>query len=1283
MYLRRHGAYLDLQLVIIFIVSIQYRTALNAYVLPEKEEIIEIQSDNEDEPMGETNEKQFRKWYTGRLKALERRYSNIFDNVIKDIIASDDTSLSDAKKKAIKTVLSFLFTVVCSGESINLFEQLYHYDAQHRIEAVKYLVKNMEKMSFSDDSKSLLKDSIGERISDDSPNVVNEVLKFDTNKLKTWMGYKELYAKLMCILRKTLDQPSSWEATGTMAIKHLTALRISNNDSIELLVEILPLLLQPSTLSVGFLQQILNSPLANQVDFIKSCQIATASITNNREAFLECILEQFEGKSKLPLTAKIMEYIEKLNGDEIPLYKAFYSMLLLTYSITDYITLQMGSEILAFVKRFQGLYKMSFVGNKNKWTTTVALGTYPIDINVLCIRNVINVVNWKTHHSFEFVDFSRTTPGIFLLHGIYEYFITAIQKYQHKKKRLATFTDTLSHFYEKAFTKLEQRMEFLSNYFVADVAPANPNTSYKIDVASETQTFIIREVNTMIEENISYGGKLCGLQSFIRILGGLRSSDATVRQASFDTLEGLSKFKKFKYSTLISKLRKRESEILLDENQLPLILYTIFNKQSPDLSANLKEFFDYIRSDTEGNFLTASLLEILTHVNTDEIFKSTTLPALSILNTAVSDMNVQSQKMIVLHKSQSIIVQNVLSRFTQQTVPIAKIGTEAWQFLLTSAQQYGIHLKKGSKELPITNALAEVLNSELLNKLSVEQQEQIIAALVNSATYSESIDLPRALTKYFKQLEIDAKVGIGLLNEMAKYQSVVSMDVDDAPPVRQRRITGAASDLGPEILRLKSWKCGTTWLEYLQNKHKIANSHLLIPPLFEILKKCLQFEDQSNVEYVKQLVLSCLHDICVAIAPNGQNTSNLIPEKIFKIEPVVQCIRGTQNPQTHHHALRLLAHSAQMLPDQVLHNMMDIFTFMGSSVVRHDDAYSFQIITHIIEAIVPILTRFDGAKSTEKRNELVIPVLKVFADIILDVPEHRRLPLYTKLMDTIGVNDYLWMFLIILLESHVTHHVNETEKTTERSTLHIDRPQRVEVALALSKEFSCETIVIASTKLISFLHKLPANKPIDDSEKLSKDILAVFNVNSLSKKQYRHFKYETIKFINTLTSSVEFVNKVVHLNEDQAKTMKELYQEAIITILTFIPMVSRAAEQATELVHIDYWKAVLHNCFDTLENIISLLSPNVLLVVVHGLLLKNQLASVRRRVIELLINKLVRNSSVFNEENETELLNLIGKHFNIFLEFLLNFLVISIFFKFYRPINKDRSVNCSRKYHIE
>ena len=41
------------------------------------------------------------------------------------------------------------------------------------------------------------------------------------------------------------------------------------------------------------------------------------------------------------------------------------------------------------------------------------------------------------------------------------------------------------------------------------------------------------------------------------------------------------------------------------------------------------------------------------------------------------------------------------------------------------------------------------------------------------------------------------------------------------------------------------------------------------------------------------------------------------------------------------------------LPPLVLHNVMSIFMFMGSNILRRDDPYSLQVITETISTVLP------------------------------------------------------------------------------------------------------------------------------------------------------------------------------------------------------------------------------------------------------------------------------------------------------------------------------------------
>lgn len=55
---------------------------------------------------------------------------------------------------------------------------------------------------------------------------------------------------------------------------------------------------------------------------------------------------------------------------------------------------------------------------------------------------------------------------------------------------------------------------------------------------------------------------------------------------------------------------------------------------------------------------------------------------------------------------------------------------------------------------------------------------------------------------------------------------------------------------------------------------------------------------------------------------------------VFKIENVDRCV---------------------FFQDKVLHNIMSIFTFMGASVMRLDDTYSFQVINKTVKMVIPAL----------------------------------------------------------------------------------------------------------------------------------------------------------------------------------------------------------------------------------------------------------------------------------------------------------------------------------------
>ena len=115
----------------------------------------------------------------------------------------------------------------------------------------------------------------------------------------------------------------------------------------------------------------------------------------------------------------------------------------------------------------------------------------------------------------------------------------------------------------------------------------------------------------------------------------------------------------------------------------------------------------------------------------------------------------------------------------------------------------------------------------------------------------------------------------------------------------------------PLIIEAKEWKKGISLLELVQSKKKLLKTNVLIKPLFDILKFCLDQEEQTSFEYTKQLVLGCLLDCCKKISTDD---SENVSENNLNVELVVQCLRASPNPQTHHHALMLLSYLSAVIP---------------------------------------------------------------------------------------------------------------------------------------------------------------------------------------------------------------------------------------------------------------------------------------------------------------------------------------------------------------------------------
>uniref|UniRef100_A0A8C3XDM0 HEAT repeat-containing protein 1 n=1 Tax=Catagonus wagneri TaxID=51154 RepID=A0A8C3XDM0_9CETA len=428
------------------------------------------------------------------------------------------------------------------------------------------------------------------------------------------------------------------------------------------------------------------------------------------------------------------------------------------------------------------------------------------------------------------------------------------------------------------------------------------------------------------------------------------------------------------------------------------------------------------------------------------------------------------------------------------------------------------------------------------------------------------------------------------------------------------------------------WQRVTLILELLQHKKKLKSPQILIPTLFNLLSRCLEPlpPEQGSMEYTKQLILSCLLNICQKLSPDGSKIpKDILDEEKFNVELVVQCIRVSEMPQTHHHALLLLGTVAGIFPDKVLHNIMSIFTFMGANVMRLDDTYSFQVISKTVKMVIPALIQSDRGDSVEvTRNveDIVVKIIHVFVDALPHVPEHRRLPILAQLVDTLGAERFLWVLLVLLFEQYVTKTVLVAAYGEKDAILEAD----TEFWISVCCEFSVQHQIQSLMNILEYLLKLPEEKEettpksVSNKSESQEEVLQVFNIEAHTSKQLRHFKFLSVSFMSQLLASNNFIRKVVESGGPQVLTGLE--QRLLETVLGYIHAVAQSMEKNADKLTGKFWRALLSKAYDLLDKVNALLPTETFIPVIRGLL-ENPLSSVRRKALDLLNNKLQQKTS--------------------------------------------------------
>lgn len=284
-----------------------------------------------------------------------------------------------------------------------------------------------------------------------------------------------------------------------------------------------------------------------------------------------------------------------------------------------------------------------------------------------------------------------------------------------------------------------------------------------------------------------------------------------------------------------------------------------------------------------------------------------------------------------------------------------------------------------------------------------------------------------------------------------------AVQTPDNPPATKRRRTSrsemARVDIVDKAELSRALHKYTVVLELVERSEPQKHPSLL-KPLFNCFGEIQHYKAQadSSLVYLQGLVIDSLLAIVNEFKDNKQGPADT---SAIRADLLVDCLRQSTNSQVQSSTLLLISALASWVPDIVLHSVMPIFTFMGSTILRQSDDYSAHVIDQTVSRVLPPLAA-SLRKSSRRVLAGVADLLQSFVAAFEHMPLHRRLGLFEKVIRALGPGDCLFAALVMLVDrypadAHVRQFLVELLNQFDAETLLLSFEQYVDLLADMQK----------------------------------------------------------------------------------------------------------------------------------------------------------------------------------------------------------------------------------------
>ena len=174
----------------------------------------------------------------------------------------------------------------------------------------------------------------------------------------------------------------------------------------------------------------------------------------------------------------------------------------------------------------------------------------------------------------------------------------------------------------------------------------------------------------------------------------------------------------------------------------------------------------------------------------------------------------------------------------------------------------------------------------------------------------------------------------------------------------------------------------------------------------------------------------------------------------------------------------------------------------------------WKVIAKTLESVIPTL--IEASKKTAV-EPVVTTVIHVFADALPEVPEHRRIAVFDKLLTTLDPEVYLWLAPTLILSNMATQGprlgkmLMKGEDTKDRILAD------VEFSLNVCHLYPPRVQLKACIRMMEYLHSLPLEKEVQrrPSATAAKDMTegsVPFSLDIHTTRQLCNFKLFLVKW---------------------------------------------------------------------------------------------------------------------------------------------------------------------------